>query len=323
MDSKTIDRVKKIIGDADQILVTSHFRPDGDAIGSVLGLGLALKAAGKQVQMVLVDGVPKTFCHLSGFEQVTKHIKEDFDTSFVLDCSDLERVGNIISENIIPTLNIDHHKTNLMFAQINIVDQEVPATTEILYDLIPSIGLEINKPVGEALLTGILTDTLGLRTSNIRPKTLRVVAELMEIGCDLPYLYRKVLINRSFESAKFWGAGLSTLQKDGRLVWATLTQEDRKIVGYPGNDDADLINVLSSLDDIDVAVIFVEQGNEKVKVSWRANNGFDVSQIATDFGGGGHRPAAGAEIFGNLDSVKTKVLNATNEYLKKNSHVRI
>jgi phosphoesterase RecJ-like protein len=150
---------------------------------------------------------------------------------------------------------------------------------------------------------------------NMHPGTLRVAADLMEKGSDLPTLYQKALVNKSFEAARFWGAGLSTLQKEDGLLWATLTLEDRKAIGYPGKDDADLVNVLSSVNGVDIAIIFVEQPKEIVKVSWRAQQGFDVSDIASHFGGGGHKPAAGAEIKGNLDSVKTEVLNATRSYL--------
>jgi phosphoesterase RecJ-like protein len=318
MDEVTIGKAKNKIREATKILVTSHQRPDGDAIGSVLGFGLALGDAGKEVQMVLVDGAPKIFKHLKGFDQILKKPEGDYDISMVLDCSDIQRVGKIFDDHEVPTLNIDHHVTNLYFGKINIVYPNIPATAEMLFEIIPSLGLSITRPVAEALLTGIVTDTLGFRTSNMKPKTMRTVADLMEIGCDLPDLYQKVLTNKSFEAARFWGAGLRTLQKDDRLVWATLTQEDRKEIGYPGRDDADLINVLSSIDAMDIAIIFVEQPNGSVKVSWRAVKGVDVSKIAVSFGGGGHQPAAGAEITGSLSYVRTEVLNRTRNYLMEN-----
>ena len=162
----------------------------------------------------------------------------------------------------------------------------------------------------------MITDTLGFRTVNIKPDTLRTAADLMDMGCDLPYLYNKALHIRSFEAVRYWGAGLSTLEKDERILWACLTQKDRQSIGYPGRDDADLINILSSIEEIDIAIIFVEQANGSVKVSWRARKGFDVSQIARGFGGGGHKPAAGAEIEGDLELVKMEVLDATRSYLK-------
>jgi phosphoesterase RecJ-like protein len=137
----------------------------------------------------------------------------------------------------------------------------------------------------------------------------------METGVDMPELYRRALITRSFEATRFWGAGLSTLVKEGRMVWATLTMADRKAAGYNGRDDADLINVLASIEDTDIALIFVEQPGHHVKVSWRAQTGFDVSQIALQFGGGGHPPASGADITGELADVQASVLVATRALL--------
>lgn len=316
MDEQLKAQVKNIIGEAAHILVVSHIRPDGDAVGSILGLGLSLRAAGKDVQMVLVDGVPATFKHLSGSDTINKRVKGEIDVSIVLDCSDLQRVGDVLSKDTAPTFNIDHHITNLNFAQFNLVYPEIPSTAEILVGLIPQLGLSIEKEAAEALLTGMITDTLGFRTSNIHADTLRTAADLMELGCDLPYLYNKALHFRSFEAVRYWGAGLSTLEKEDRLLWACLTQKDRQSIGYPGRDDADLINILSSIEEIDIAIIFVEQVNGSVKVSWRAQKGFDVSQIASNFGGGGHKPAAGAEIEGDLELVKIEVLEATRNYLK-------
>jgi phosphoesterase RecJ-like protein len=314
MDKK-IKLISSEIQAANKILITSHKRPDGDAVGSVLGLGLALQEIGKEVQMVLVDGVPKNFQHLDGSDQICKRASDDFDISIILDCSDLKRVGINFEDDFIPTINIDHHVTNQEFAQINIVDLTAPATAEILKEIILSMDLPISLSVADALLTGLITDTLGFRTCNIHPKTLRIAADLMDVGCDLPALYQNALLNRSYEAIRYWGAGISTLQFEDRLLWATLSQEDRCTVGYPGRDDADLINVLSSINDVDIAIIFVEQPYESVKVSWRAKRGLDVSQIASSFGGGGHKPAAGADIQGEIEFIKKDVINATRKYL--------
>jgi len=317
MEAKLVFEAKQVLEDATKILVTSHQRPDGDAVGSVLGLGQALENAGKEVYMVLQDGVPSSFHHLTGSDRIQKKPVGEFDVSIVLDCSDLDRVGNSLDHDDVPTINIDHHITNLNFGVINIVDPKTPATAEILTTLIPALGLTITLEVAEALLTGIITDTLGFRTTNMTPNTLRVAADLMEMGCELPNLYHKALLNRTYKSVLYWGAGLSNLNLDDRLLWATLTLEDRKKIGYPGRDDADLINVLSSINDVDIAIIFVEQANETVKVSWRSHAGFDVSKIAFSFGGGGHKPAAGAEIEGELEYVQTKVLDITRCHLQR------
>jgi phosphoesterase RecJ-like protein len=119
------------------------------------------------------------------------------------------------------------------------------------------------------------------------------------------------LTRKTYQAARYWGAGLSQLQFDGQIVWTVLSCEDRRAVEYPGRDDADLVNILSAIEGADVAVLFIEQDHEKVKVSWRSRNGLDVSQLARQFGGGGHLAAAGAMVSGNLQEVTEKVIQAT------------
>jgi phosphoesterase RecJ-like protein len=300
---------------AENILIVTHIRPDGDAIGSVLGLGLSLQLIGKHVQMVLSDGIPQTFRHLEGVEQLKQHAEGGFDLICVLDCSDLQRTGRALNGYSQPDINIDHHITNLEFAHMNLVDTQAAATAEILAGLIQALDLPMPPSVAAALLTGLITDTIGFRTSNVGPNTLRLAASLMERGANLSELYRLALVTRTFEAARFWGSGLATLEKEDRMVWATLTLADRKAVGYPGRDDADLVTVLASIEEADVALIFIEQPDNHVKVSWRAQPGFDVSQIALQFGGGGHPPASGADISGKLAEVKASVLTATRSLL--------
>lgn len=295
---------------AENTLIVAHVRPDGDAVGSLLGLGLALKDAGKKVQMVLADGLPPSFRHLTGSEQVSRKPQSPADLCIVLDCSDLIRTGIFNDENR-PDLNIDHHITNLNFAKVNLVEPEAVATSAILATYLEQWGFPIHEASARALLTGIVSDTLGFRTSNTNPHALRLAAGLMEKGADLPDLYNRALIKRSFESARFWGAGLGQLQREDGLLWTTLRVDDRNKVNYPGNDDADLVNFLATIDDIEVAVIFVEQKEGNVKVSWRAQPGLDVSKVALHFGGGGHAAAAGAMIAGPLEEVEEKVLTET------------
>ena len=321
MESTIIQKAYQFIQNAQSILVVSHIRPDGDAVGSVLGLGLALQAIGKDVQMVLEDGVPKSFRHLTGSDQIKKQADDAYDCSIVLDCSDLTRTGKIFLDGSCPSINIDHHNTNLNFANLNLVDSEATATTEILTRLLLAWKLPIELPVAEALLTGLITDTLGFRISGMSPGALRIAADLFEIGADLPTLYARALLTRSYRAARYWGAGLSALQLEDRLLWTRLTLEDRRSANYPGRDDADLINILQTIDDADIFVIFIEQTEDRVKVSWRARPGFDVSKIALQFGGGGHKPAAGAEIQGSVDEVVDKVLLTTRSLLNGHHYV--
>jgi bifunctional oligoribonuclease and PAP phosphatase NrnA len=311
MNEKGLAKTKALLHGAQHILITSHMRPDGDAIGSLLGLGLALQDAKKEVQMILADGVPKTFRHLVGSDQIRKKPEGEFDTLVVVDCSDLDRVGEYYSQFPAPDLNIDHHVTNKNFAKINLVDTQATATAEMVAEHLPALGLTMTKAIAEALLTGIITDTIGFRTTNMRPEALRTAADLMSTGISLPSLYRKALHSRTFVAARYWGTGLNNLEISDRLVWATLKLEDRRAVAYPGNDDADLVNILATIEEADVALIFIEQSEDKVKVSWRARPGFDVSKIAAQFGGGGHKPASGATIKGSLEEVQSRVIEST------------
>lgn len=303
------------IQESENILIATHIRPDGDAIGSMIGLGLGLQVAGHQVQMVAQDGVPVSLRHLPGSEQVQKEFQKpgqrDFDLVIFVDCSEMERAGSFTDSPLSVDINLDHHITNTNFAKINLVDVEAAATAEIIIDLFPRFGLKLSEPVAAALLTGLITDTIGFRTPSVRAKTLCLAAKLIETGVDMPDLYRRALTNRSFEAIKFWGTGLSRIERQESLVWTSLTMEDRRAANYPGRDDADLINVLSSIEGANICLIFVEQPNGNIKVSWRSQPGYDVAEIAKLFGGGGHAAAAGAEISGTLAEVQSLVLEKT------------
>ena len=316
MKNETIGDIKKRLDDAKNIVIASHVRPDGDAIGSLLGLGLALRDAGKSVQMVLVDGVSSSFKHLEGSELVLKQPNGEHDTFITVDCADFKRVGKIFENFGQPDINIDHHKTNEKFGKLNLIEAEEVATSAILTNHLPEWGLKITKPIAAALLTGIITDTLGFRTANTTPESLRQCATLMETGVDMPDLYMRALVKKTFVAAKYWGAGLSSMEQKNGIVWGTLTLEDRKRTGYGGNDDADLINMISAIDGNKVGMIFVEQSDGHVKISWRAlESGIDVSKIAKHFNGGGHAAAAGADIPGVLAEVQPMVLKTTRELL--------
>ena len=319
MDIEASGAIKSRLESAQRVVIASHVRPDGDAIGSLLGLGLALLNAGKTVQMVLVDGVPAAFKHLEGSELIVKEPQGGHDTFITVDSADFKRVGKFFENFGQPDINIDHHKTNEKFGKLNLIEAEEVATAAILTNHLPQWGYTLTKPIAAAFLTGIITDTLGFRTANTNPSALRLCASLMETGADMPDLYMRSLVRKTFPAAKYWGAGLSSMEQHNGLVWGTLTLEDRKRAGYGGNDDADLINLISAIDGNKVGMIFVEQSDDHVKISWRAlENGIDVSTVAKHFNGGGHAAAAGADIPGTLEDIQTLVLKTTREMLGLN-----
>jgi phosphoesterase RecJ-like protein len=317
MNTDTSAAIKTRLVAGQSILVVSHVRPDGDAVGSLLGLGLCLQNAGKNVQMVLVDGLPSSFRHLQGADQVKTSFDLGFDTFVTVDCADFKRAGKAFSGLRAPDVNIDHHVTNERFGALNLIEGEEVATSAILTNHLPIWGYPITRPVAAALLTGIITDTLGFRTANVTPEAMRQVATLMESGVDMPELYMRGLVRRSYAAACYWGRGLSKLERKDGIVFGTLTLEDRKSAGYSGSDDADLINFISAIDGFKVGMIFVEQHKTHVKISWRAlEPGIDVAAIATRFGGGGHAAAAGADVEGDLEEVKRAALRSTKEMLR-------
>lgn len=314
MDESIHDAIRKRLAAAKNVLITSHIRPDGDAVGALLGLGLSLQKAGRNVQMVLRDGMPDNMMHLPGSDQIVTKPTGDFDTYIVLDAGELKRIGTGMPSRQ-PDIQIDHHLTNSHFAKLNLVEPTAVATSAVLAESMPTWGLPIDKDIASVLLTGILTDTIGFRTSNMNSNALRVAADLVDHGADLPHLYFHGLVSRTIEAARYWGLGLSTLQQKDRLIWATLRESDRLAAGYNSLDDADLTEILSSISDADISVLFIEHTPNVIKVSWRSNPGWDVSRLAEQFGGGGHAAAAGAEIPGMLDQVQASVLEATEKLL--------
>jgi phosphoesterase RecJ-like protein len=322
MDKVLITQAGEHLQAARRIMLISHARPDGDAIGSLLGLGLGLQQDGTEVQMLSPDGVPPNFRYLAGTSEIVKKASGEFDLYISLDTATPERLGDPPPFSpphnaYMVDLNIDHHPSNTNYGQINLIQADAVATAVMLVELFPQWGMSFTPEIVDALLTGILTDSLGFRTRNMNAAALRAAATLVDAGGDLPDLYAKALLQRSLAATRFWGAGLSRLEIQDGLVWTALTLAARKEAGYSGYDDADLVNVLSNIKDTNTAVIFVEQNPHKVKVSWRSQDGADVSRVAAHFGGGGHKSAAGAMIEGTLQEVQKKVIQKTQQMLSK------
>jgi phosphoesterase RecJ-like protein len=315
MNSQIDQEIAAKILASQRFLITSHIRPDADAVGSLLGLGLALMKLGKSVQMVLEDGADK-YDYLPGQEHVIRAPSGEVDMVIIVDCSELDRVGNVLDGYGQPDLVVDHHKTNLSFGAINVVEPEQVATGAILFDRLPAWGLSFDSDVAMCLLAAIVGDTIGFRTPNVDAEVLRKCATLIDLGGDLTHVYNEELVMRPFTAVHYWGFGLQRLERQGDLVWSSLTLADRKETGYDQDDDANLVNVLSSVREAKIAIIFVEQPDQSVKISWRSRPGADVSGIATQFGGGGHAAAAGADVAGTLEDVQHRVIQKTLELLE-------
>lgn len=311
-----LDRIiRQQLASAQRVVIVSHIRPDGDAVGSALAFGNALREAGKEVQCVLQDGVAERYRYLPGALEVSTMVGLDFDYLIVVDSADRYRVGTVLDGLAKPDLVVDHHKTHLDFGKIDYVEPETEATALLLTKKLPDWGLEVSQDTATCLMVGLLADTLGFRTNNTTPLALRTAADLMEKGVDLVQVYHQTLSMRSLAEIRYWGQGLTKLAFNDGVLSSTLTLDDRIIAGYPENDDADLINTLTVVPEALVSVLFIEQKDSGVKVSWRSVKGLDVSEIAAHFGGGGHASAAGADIPGGLEEIKQLVLAETHHYV--------
>jgi phosphoesterase RecJ-like protein len=317
MTPPELQAAREALRGAKRILAITHVSPDGDAIGSVLGFGLAAREAGKEVVMACADVPPDMFRFLPSANEITLKPQGVFDLVVVLDVSEAARMGSVgAALERAPDLVFDHHITNPGFARLNFIDPTAASTAELLTELLPALGLTISKPVAECLLTGLVSDTLGFRTSSTTPKTLALAQQLMEAGAVLHEIYDNSLYKRSYTAVRLWAEGLARMDMKQRIVWARLPLEARAASGYQGMGDADLINVLTSVREADVALIFVERPDGKVKISWRSLPGLNVAEIAAQFGGGGHAAAAGAEMAGTVAEVEARVLAATRLALK-------
>ncbi len=316
MNKEKLAEARKAIEEAESILIASHVGPDGDALCSTLGLGLALMAKGKEVQMVMSDGAPEGFEHLEGVDKIQRKSKGLVDLVIAVDCGDEERLGNSIKKQHGVDINIDHHMTNTNYGTLNLVDAESVASCAQIAEYMLDLDLEFSPGIVDILLTGMITDTLGFRTSNMNGDALRIGADLLDRGANIQVLYELALMRRSFEAMRYWGSGLQKLEREKGLIWSSLTPEDRKKADYKKTDDADLINSLASTEGAKITVLFIQQNDKKqVKVSWRSRGDYDVATLAASFGGGGHRAASGATVDGSLEEVKKRILKASHAVL--------
>jgi len=312
-----IREVGQLLQKPSQVLLLTHTRPDGDAIASLAALGLSLKLVKHKVFALLPEGIPKRYTNLPGLELISANLPSPVDIIIAVDCADEKRLG--VSPEKLPgkvDINIDHHLSNTYFGKFNIVDVTAASTTQVLYEVLKEIGIPIDVDIAGNLLTGLITDTIGFRTENVTPQVLRLAAELQELGASLAQIRHEALDQRTFVALRYWGCGLSRLEQRDGVIWTILKLSDRETAGYSGYDDADLINLMSCVGNTRIAVILIEQPGGKVKVSWRAKPGVNVSRLAESFGGGGHEAAAGAMIVGDLEGVTDSVLAATFDVVK-------
>ena len=297
---------------ADTILLVSHIAPDGDAVGSTLGLFHCLRDMGKSVTAAIDGGAPVSLRFLRGSDSILPKVERGkFDLLVTLDSSDLSRIGKsgaygmAHSQSII---NLDHHPTNTGFGDIMLVAPEAVAAAEIVFDLVEFMALEPSQPSAVAILTGLVTDTRGFRINATNSRTLEIAQALMQRGADLPQIMARTLNRRSYKDVLLWKAAFPSIALNGGLIHAAITQADLRAAGLTEMTDGGLVNHLLAVDQAKVSVVFKALPGDEVEVGFRAKPGFDVAQLALRLGGGGHTLASGCTLSGTLAQAKAQVL---------------
>ncbi|MGQ9515957.1 MAG: DHH family phosphoesterase [Anaerolineae bacterium] len=310
--SEVVAQIAGRLLQAERILLVGHMDPDGDVIGALLGLREALRRRDKEVVSALPDRPPSKYAFLPGFAELTTTPAGPFDLFVSLDSSDTARLEPIYSERIAPAggplINIDHHITNVLFGALNWVDPKAASTSEMIVSLVDALGVPLDREIALPLLTGVVMDTRGFRTSNTTAESLRVASRLMDAGASLGEVMERALNSRPYAMLCLWGKMLSTVRLEGRIAWAVLTPAMQAECGNPEEGDGGFINLLVSLQEADVGLLFYDRGDHAVEVGFRAKPGIDISGVAFALGGGGHPQAAGCTVEGSLDDVRARVL---------------
>ena len=309
----SLEQAHRLIKSVQRPLLVCHMSPDGDAVGSMVGLGRVLRQIGLAPTLACSDPLSNALGFIPGADEVVSQVDVPFDLVIALDSSDMERLGQL-SElpgfSDVPLLNIDHHKTDLNFGDVNLVGPQASSTAEIVLQLLEVLAVSLDADTATALLTGIVADTRGFRTNNVTPQVMEAALRLMKAGASLPYVALHALDTRSTAAIRLWGVALSQLQVDDRVAWTSIPLAARQETGYTDDGDASLVSFLISAEDADVAAVFTERDDQRVEVGLRAKPGFDVAQVALQFGGGGHALAAGCTLPDPLKEAQDRLLSA-------------
>lgn len=326
---EVLPKVVAVLQAAHRVLCVIHAGPDGDAAGSSLALGLALSEAGKDVVFFCHGGVPENLGFLPGLDRVVSEVPTDafFDAAFVCDASTSQRVGPGLPprERLGSFLNIDHHLTNDDFGDINYVDAHAAAVGVMVARILDKLGYSPSADVATAIYTSVLTDTGSFRYSSTNPEALRVAADMVAAGADPWLVSSEVYEQNPIERLHLLKDALGTLDvtADGRLACLIITHAMRLAVGGRTDLTAGFINFARGIRGVEVACLLHEPppgSKEAWSVSFRSRGRVDVAQVASAFGGGGHRNAAGARINGTLDDVRRQLVAAVQQQFAAAEH---
>src|ERR671938_1039268 len=306
-----LNQVVEVIEAKRRFAITSHIRPDGDSLGSSLGLYWLLRALDKDVEVIMRDPVPHAYQQLPGANdvRVTPAVDPSYNAVFVIECSDITRPGLADLEKQF-VVNIDHHSTTALFGSINWIDSTASAVGEMIYNLCKATGVRVTKEIAECVYTALITDTGSFHYSNTSDRTFKVASELVRAGVKPAKISQAVFSNYPWSKIELMAEVLTTIQRDpsGRVAWLVQTLEMQERTHASDEDGDGFVNYPMSCGEVEACAFFKETAPGVYRVSLRSKCDVNVARIAERFGGGGHRNAAGCTFQGTWDEAEREVV---------------
>ena len=290
-----------------RFVVSSHARPDGDSIGSQLAFAYAVRALGKEVTVVNRDAAPPPLMAFPGVPtiRIADSISGDFDAAVIMECGEIARPG-VAGLDKYFLINIDHHPGNTAYGAINWFDSSAAACGEMVFDLVNALGVKMSLEIATHIYLAILTDTGSFHYSSISPRTFDICRQMLEAGVDPVSVARSVYDSNNMGRLKLFGAVLSAMQIDpsGRIAIVYLDHEMAREAGGTYEDTEGLINLPLTVKEIQSVVFFKQNEGDEYRVSMRSKGDIDIGGVAKEFGGGGHKNAAGCSVTGPIDTLQ-------------------
>lgn len=317
-----LSQVVELIENKSKFGITTHIKPDGDGVGSSLGLCWLLRSLGKEAEVLIRGEVPIAYRSLPGADEI-RHVERfdrEYDAVFIIECSDLDRPGIKGIENEF-TVNIDHHATSEHFGTINWIDSTASAVGEMIYNLCKAIGGRVTREIAECVYMALVTDTGSFHFSNTTDRTLKVASELVKAGVKPADVSEAVYNNYPWSRIELMRQVLDTVKRDESGTVASLRQtlEMREIAGAVDGDNNGFVNIPLAAREVMAVVYMREVGPDQYRVSLRSKGDINVARVAEKFGGGGHRNAAGLRIEGDWDAKERELVDAVREAVERSS----
>jgi phosphoesterase RecJ-like protein len=306
-----LSQVVELIETKRRFAITSHIRPDGDSLGSSLGLCWLLRALEKDAEVIMRDPVPHAYQQLPGANEVrvTPAVDRSYDAVFVVECSDITRPGLIDLEKQF-AVNIDHHSTTALFGTINWIDSTASAVGEMIYNLCKATGVRVTKEIAECVYTALITDTGSFHYSNTTERTFKVASELVRTGVKPAKTAEAVFASYPWSRIQLMGDVLSTARRDtsGRVACMRQSLEMQKRAAASDEDTDGFVNYPLTVAEVEAVALLKECAPETYRTSLRSKGDVNVARVAEIFGGGGHRNAAGCTLTGPWDETEKKII---------------